>query len=135
MLRDIGVELKIAAHPTSDFARVLEEKDFDLMNSSIVPNDPNGTTYFRQQYYSDSTLNLSHTGTPEIDAMIDELEKLPTAEEQNARAVEVERVALSRFGVMPYANGPKTVAVKPGLANVGAMIFGSVPKEDIGWVK
>ncbi|MCH6196122.1 ABC transporter family substrate-binding protein [Corynebacterium mastitidis] len=135
MLRDIGVELKIEARPAADFARVLEEQDFDLIDSMVVQNDPNGTAYFRQQYYSDSTLNLSGTGTAEVDAMIDELEKLPTAEEQNARAIEIEKVALSRFGLVPYANGPKTVAVKPGLANVGSLIFGSVPKEEIGWVR
>ncbi|WPF67174.1 MULTISPECIES: ABC transporter family substrate-binding protein [unclassified Corynebacterium] len=135
MLRNIGVELKIQSRPSADFAKVLEEKDFDLIGSAVVKNDPNGTTYFRQQYYSDSTLNLSSTGTAEIDAMIDELEKLPTAEEQNARAVEIERVALGQFGLMPYANGPLTVAVKPGLANVGSLTFGLIPKENIGWVK
>lgn len=135
MLRDIGVDLKLESRPAADFAKVLEERDFDIIGSGIVKNDPNGTMYFRQQYYSDSTLNLSHTGTAEIDAMIDEMEKLPTVEEQNARAIEIERVALGQFGLMPYANGPLTVAVKPGLANIGSLIFGSIPKENIGWAQ
>ncbi|KQB85728.1 ABC transporter family substrate-binding protein [Corynebacterium lowii] len=135
MLRDIGIELKIQSRPASDFAKVVADKDFDLFNSLIRSNDPNGTTYFGQQYYSDSTLNLSGTGTPEIDEKIKVLEQLPTAEEQNAMARDIEKEALARFGVMPYVNGPATVAVKPGLANMGAAIFATIPKENIGWEK
>ena len=39
------------------------------------------------------------------------------------------------YGIMPYFNGPTIMAVKKGLANYGATVFITVPKEDIGWAK
>lgn len=133
MLSDIGVEVDIVERPSADFSKIITEKDFDIFLMGFASSDPFGVAYFGQIYNSDSELNKSGTGTPELDEKIKELQTLPEAEEQIARANELEREAFGTFGIMPYANGPDMVAVKPGLANYGAYSFASVPVENIGW--
>ena len=109
--------------------------DFDFLTSGITSYDPYGVMYFKYTYGSDSQVNKSGTGTPELDEQIAELEKLPTQEEQIQKANELEKEALKQYGIMPYANGPRLVASKKTLANYGAMAFAVVPKENIGWAK
>lgn len=133
MLSDVGVKVEIVERPSSDFSKVVTEKDFDIFLMGFSSSDPFGVAYFGQIYNSDSELNKSGTGTPELDEKIRELQAIPEADEQIARANELEKEAFATFGIMPYANGPDIVAVKPGLANFGAYSFASVPVENIGW--
>ncbi|MEL4211408.1 ABC transporter family substrate-binding protein [Corynebacterium bovis] len=135
MLKDIGVDLQVQSRPSSDFAKILETKDFDVFASAFNSGSPDGVAYFGQVYASDSTLNNSGTGTPELDRKIAELQKLPTAKEQIEKSHELEKEGLSMYGIMPWANGPAMSAVKPGLANIGPAAFASVAKENIGWEK
>ena len=135
MLKDIGVDLQISERPSSDFSKVVANLDFDFLTSGITSYDPYGVMYFKYTYGSDSQVNKSGTGTPELDEQIAELEKLPTQEEQIQKANELEKEALKQYGIMPYANGPRLVASKKTLANYGAMAFAVVPKENIGWAK
>nr|WP_311767979.1 ABC transporter family substrate-binding protein [Corynebacterium bovis] len=135
MLKDIGVDLQVQSRPSSDFAKILETKDFDVFASAFNSGSPDGVAYFGQVYASDSTLNNSGTGTPELDRKIAELQKLPTAKEQIEKSHELEKEGLSTYGIMPWANGPAMSAVKPGLANIGPAAFASVAKENIGWEK
>ena len=135
MLKDIGVDLQISERPSSDFSKVVANLDFDFLTSGITSYDPYGVMYFKYTYGSDSQVNKSGTGTPELDEQIAELEKLPTQEEQIQKANELEKEAFKQYGIMPYANGPRLVASKKTLANYGAMAFAVVPKENIGWAK
>lgn len=135
MLRNIGIDVQVEERPSSDFSKVVSERDFDLFMSGFRSSDPFGVAYFGQIYKSDSELNKSGTGTPEMDQKIDELQQLPDADEQIKRANELEKEALAQYGIMPYANGPAIVAVKKGLANFGANSFAILPIENVGWAK
>ena len=135
MLKDIGVDLQVAERPSSDFSKVIAEREFDVLTSGFMSYDPYGVAYFKQVYASDSELNKSGTGTPEMDQKIAELQQLPTQEEQIERANELEKEALQQYGIMPYVNGPQLYATKDGLANYGSYAFALVPKENIGWAK
>lgn len=135
MLRDVGVDMQVEERPSSDFSKIMSEKDFDIIASGFRSTDPFGPAYFNQTYASDSELNKSGTGSAELDKKIAELQKLPTSEEQTKRANELEKEAFGHFGLMPYANGADMQGVKKGLANIGALGFAVIPKEDIGWEK
>ena len=135
MLKDIGVDLQVAERPSSDFSKVIAEREFDVLTSGFMSYDPYGVAYFKQVYASDSELNKSGTGTPEMDEKIAGLQQLPTQEEQIERANELEKEALQQYGIMPYVNGPQLYATKNGLANYGSYAFALVPKENIGWAK
>ena len=135
MMKDIGVDLQVAERPSSDFSQVIAEREFDVLTSGFTSYDPYGVAYFKQVYASDSELNKSGTGTPEMDQKIAELQQLPTQEEQIERANELEKEALQQYGIMPYVNGPQLYATKNGLANYGSYAFALVPKENIGWAK
>ena len=135
MMKDIGVDLQVAERPSSDFSQVIAEREFDVLTSGFVSYDPYGVAYFKQVYASDSELNKSGTGTPEMDQKIAELQQLPTQEEQIERANELEKEALQQYGIMPYVNGPQLYATKNGLANYGSYAFALVSKENIGWAK
>ena len=135
MMKDIGVDLQVEERPSSDFSKVMAEREFDVLTSGFMSYDPYGVAYFKQVYASDSELNKSGTGTPEMDEKIAELQQLPTQEEQIKRANELEKEALQQYGIMPYVNGPQLYATKNGLANYGSYAFALVPKENIGWAK
>ena len=135
MLRNIGVDVQVEERPSSDFSKVTAERDFDLFMSSFSSSDPFGVAYFGQIYGSDSELNKSGTGSPEMDQKIEELQQISDPQEQIDRANELEKEALQEFGIMPYANGPEIVAVKKGLANFGANSFAVLPIENVGWAK
>ena len=135
MMKDIGVDLQVAERPSSDFSKVMAEREFDVLTRGFMSYDPYGVAYFKQVYASDSELNKSGTGTPEMDEKIAELQQLPTQEEQIKRANELEKEALQQYGIMPYVNGPQLYATKNGLANYGSYAFALVPKENIGWAK
>ena len=139
-LKDIGVDLQIEERPSSDFSEVYTEKDFDLFTMGFSSTDPFGVAYFGQIYSSDSGLNLSGTGTAELDAKIADLQKIGDPDEQITAANELEVEAFKLYGIMPLYNGPGIAAVKEGLANFagntsqGSMGFAVLPIENIGWV-
>ena len=136
MMRDIGVDLQIQERPSSDFSKVITERSFDVFPMGFSSSDPFGVAYFGQMYMSDSELNRSGTGTEELDAKIEEMQQIGDADEQIARANELEKEALGTYGIMPFANGPDMVAVAdPKLANYGAYSFATVGVEDIGYME
>ncbi|UQV58746.1 ABC transporter family substrate-binding protein [Corynebacterium pseudodiphtheriticum] len=136
MMREIGVELRIEERPSSEFANVLEERDFDVFLSGVGVTGPDsGVVYFSYFFSTDSNLDLSRTGTEEMDAKIEEMRQLDTADEQRMRANELEKEAFAQYGRLPYANGPQMTAVKSGLANYGPRVFTVLEKQNIGWEK
>lgn len=135
MMQQIGVKVNVLEKPSSDFSSTIAAKDFDFLLSGFASSDPFGVAYFCQIYCSDSSLNNSGTGSAEMDAKINEVATLPTAEEQIAAANELETELMSSFGLLPMFGGPTIVAVKPGLANYGAGIFYTGPVENVGWTE
>lgn len=135
MMSDIGVQLSIQERPSSEFSDVVTRRDFDMFPMGFSQSDPYGVAYFQQTYASDSQLNRSGTGTLEMDEKINELQKLPTEDEQIRRANELEKEAFARYGIMPVTNGSSITAANPDLVNFGPKFFGSVKLQDIGWKK
>lgn len=134
MLKNIGVDLQVRVVPSTDFSKVLANKEFDMVFLGFKSSDPYGVAYICQQYCSDSTLNSSGTGTPELDAELRKVNTLPTADEQYAAAAAAEKKALATYGVLPVYSGPSIWATKPGLANWGSALFAFPPlPETLGW--
>ncbi|MEJ5997017.1 ABC transporter family substrate-binding protein [Corynebacterium sp. H130] len=137
MLKDTGIDCQIQQRPSSEFSTVTRERDFDLFPMAFTAGDPFGVAYFGQTYLSNSQLNRSDTGWPELDEKIRKLQELPTQKEQIDRANELEVEALKRFGVIPMYNGPIMVRHKAGVVNidVDAPGFTTTAVETVGWKK
>lgn len=141
-LAEIGFALEIDKRPVSDFSTVLTTKDWDLVIMGFSSSDPYGVAWMCQVYCSDSGLNLSMTGTKEIDKKIADVMALPTAEEQTAAGMELEsEIMTETWGILPLYNGPWIGMAKEGLANLtpetytGLDLFGLHPVENLGWEK
>jgi peptide/nickel transport system substrate-binding protein len=140
MMKDIGVTANVRALPASDFSSVIANRSFDVFFNGFANSDPYGVAYFCQLWCSDSQLNLSASGNPELDAEIKAVGALPTQQEQIAKANEVELKAFGTYGLMPMYNGVDIAFTKPGLANFGPDYGGGAtyytPRpEDVGWQK
>ncbi|WP_309068135.1 ABC transporter family substrate-binding protein [Microbacterium sp.] len=142
-LAAIGVDIEIDVRPASDFSTVLSTKDWDLVMLGFSSSDPYGVAYMCQLYCSDSSLNLSATGTEEIDERIaNEVSALPTAEEQTEAGLALEsEIIQETWGILPLYMGPWISMAKEGLANLtpetytGLDLFGLSPVENVGWEK
>ncbi|MEU6697449.1 ABC transporter family substrate-binding protein [Pseudonocardia sp. NPDC046786] len=133
MMREIGVELQVRQVPPTEYPAVLAARDFDVVMSGLAAENPYGIATLCSLYCSDSSLNKSGTGNSGLDAELQAVGGLPTAEEQLTVANEVERVALANYGVLPLGSGPTAWATRPGLANVGASLFARPLPETVGW--
>lgn len=141
--KKVGIEVKIDTRSPQDFSTDYTSKNWDIVSLRFTSSDPFGAAWFCQMYCSDSGLNLSGTGTEEIDKMIhDDLESITDPEEQTKKAMEMEADIMSKtWGIMPLYNGPSISAAKKGLANltpepyVGLDLFGVTPVENVGWEK
>jgi len=142
-LKAIGVEVTIDQRPSADFAEDYNTQNGDIFFLNFTSSDPFGAAWFCQLYCSDSQLNLSGTGTPEIDKMIhDDLESISDPVEQTKKAMEMEAEIFAKtWGIIPVLNGPEIWTVKEGLANltpepyVGLDLFGIQPVENVGYEK
>ncbi|GAB08641.1 putative peptide ABC transporter substrate binding protein [Gordonia araii NBRC 100433] len=135
MLRQIGIDLAISVRPTSDFSKVVLGKEFDVFMMGFQSSDPFGTAYLCQIWCSNSQLNRSGAGSPELDAKIRRVQQIADPDEQIRAGNDVETDAFKQYSNLPLFNGPTMVAVKRGLANYGAGMFYVGPVEDIGWQK
>jgi peptide/nickel transport system substrate-binding protein len=135
MLREIGINLQVRQVPSSDFSKIAANREFDMFFSGFRQSDPFGVAYICQVWCSTSTLNASGTNDPALDAEVQSVNRLPTEEEQFAKASEIELKAFETYGLMPVYSGPTIVAVKQGLANVGASLFFTALPQNVGWQK
>lgn len=135
MMKNIGVNLQIVQRPTSDFSKVITQRDFDLFMSGFGSSDPYGVAYTCQIWCSDSELNKSGTAQASLDPQLKALAKIADPTKQIEEANKLEKQAMQTYGIMPMYNGPVIVATKKGLANYGASAFFSAFPEDIGWQK
>ncbi|MGB4778906.1 ABC transporter family substrate-binding protein [Microbacterium sp.] len=136
MLKEIGVDAAITNRPSSEFSDVYTNREFGMFLMGFSSSDPFGFAYFCQVYCADSGLNLSGTGTEELDAKIADLAAIGDPDEQIAQGNELEaEIFAETAGIMPLFNGPTIVAVKEGLANYGAGLFFVGQPQNIGWEK
>ncbi|MGV8846581.1 ABC transporter family substrate-binding protein [Tessaracoccus sp.] len=139
----VGIDVKIDVRPSSNFSEDYTTKNWDIVSLRFSSSDPFGAAWFCQMYCSDSGLNLSGTGTPEMDERIkNEVESINDAEKQTAAAMKLEaEIMAETWGIFPMYNGPSIFTVKEGLANltpepyVGLDLFGVQPVENVGWEK
>ncbi|WP_460775175.1 ABC transporter family substrate-binding protein [Microbacterium sp. GXF7504] len=142
-LKEIGLAVEIDVRPSSDFSNDLTTKNWDLVMLGFSSSDPYGVAYMCQVYCSDSQLNLSGSGTAEIDERIaNEVAALPTAEEQTAAGLALEaEIIAETWGILPLYAGPWISVATEGLANLtpetytGLDLFGLQPVENVGWMK
>ena len=142
MAKKAGIEIKMRNIPSADFGKTFTGGQWDLFALGFSSSDPFGVAYMCQIYCSDSSLNLSQTGTKEIDAELKKLQALPTADEQIKAAMPLEAKIISQtWGMMPTDTRPTIDAVKNGLANIGPEpyfgpdLFGMQPVQNVGWEK
>lgn len=142
MAKKAGFDIKLRNVPDADFSKEFSGNKWDLFWLGFVSSDPYGVAYMCQLYCSDSGLNLSHTGTKELDAKIKALAKIPTQKEQTAAGMKLESEVMSKtWGIMPLYNGTTIFATKKGVANfdpeiyLGPDLFGTLPVQDEGWQK
>ena len=141
--KEIGIDVKIEVRASADFSNDFTSKNWDMFSLRFTDSDPFGPAYFCQLYCSDSGLNLSGTGTAEIDKQIaDDVESQTDSESWTAASMELEpKIIEETWGVIPLYNGPSIYVVKKGLANltpepyVGLDLFGVTPVENVGWEK
>lgn len=142
-LKEVGFDLKVDVRPSQAFGDDLTSKNWDVSSLRFTSGDPFGAAWFCQVYCSDSGLNLSSTGTPEIDERIaKEVASITDAEQQTAAAMDLEsEIMKETWGIIPLYNGPEIAVVKEGLANLtpepytGLDLFGVTPVENVGWEK
>lgn len=137
MMAQIGIEVTIETRPGSAFSETVTQKTFDIFMMGFASSDPFGMAYFGQIYLSDSQLNKSGTGTPEMDAKIAEADKIADVDEQTKVKNELEVEAFETFGIIPTFNGPSMYAVKDGMANFDTEATGFYvgKPQDMGWLK
>ena len=142
-LKAAGFDVTIDTRSPQDFSTDYSTKNWDIFSLRFTASDPFGAAWFCQLYCSDSGLNLSGTGTPEIDKKIHEqLETIADPKAQTAMALKLEaEIFAETWGIFPMYNGPEIWTVKKGLANltpeayVGLDLFGVQPVENMGWKK
>lgn len=141
--KEIGIDVQIEVRSSNDFSNDFTSKNWDIFGLRFTDSDPFGPAWMCQIYCSDSGLNLSGTGTPEIDEMIaDQVETQEDAASWTAAAMKLEPEIIDKtWGVIALYNGPSIYVVKDGLANltpepyVGLDLFGVQPVENVGWEK
>jgi peptide/nickel transport system substrate-binding protein len=136
MLKEVGIEVKIDQHPSSDFSDVFLKGQFDLFALGFSSSDPFGFAYFCQIWCSNSGLNVSHTSTKAMDKEARALPKIGDPEEQIKAGNTLEQKFFAEtYGIMPTTNGPTIIAAKSTLANYGAGLFYVGRVEDVGYTK
>ncbi|MGN7859150.1 ABC transporter family substrate-binding protein [Microbacterium sp. 22303] len=139
----VGIDLKIDTRAPSNFSNDVATKNWDALGLRFTDSDPFGPAWFCQMYCSDSNLNLSSTGTAEIDKKIKgDVESQTTTESWTKAAMKLEpEIIKETWGVIPLYNGPSIQVAKKGLANltpetyVGLDLYRVGPVENVGWEK
>ncbi|MGW1840470.1 ABC transporter family substrate-binding protein [Streptomyces sp. NPDC002067] len=135
MLKPAGIHLVVKKGDDADFAKILNERRFDLILSGNRSMDPFGARYLCDFYCADRDSNLTGAGNSALDKKIRATSDIADLGKQAVAVNKVEREALGQYAFLPLFSGPSTYGVKKGLANVGATIFHSPLPETVGWQK
>ncbi|MBP2435657.1 peptide/nickel transport system substrate-binding protein [Microbacterium amylolyticum] len=140
-LAGVGVEVVIDQRRQDELSTTFAAKDWDAIILAFTSSDPYGVAWICQLYCSESTLNLTGTGSADIDERISDVLSLPTEALQTATGIELEaEIMAETWGLLPLYSGPEIWTVRTGLANLtpepytGLDLFGVQPVEDVGWL-
>ena len=132
-MKEAGLNIEVDQHPEGDFGRVLGNWEYDITFAGYEANNPDATVATQQFFHSS---NSDGIGSPEIDAMIEEMLLIEDDKERNLKCDEIEKKHTSELAFLGCAaNGPHYVFTKKGLANYGAFLFKTIDWTKVGWVK
>ncbi|MFC2656216.1 MAG: ABC transporter family substrate-binding protein, partial [Rothia dentocariosa] len=132
-MKEAGLNIEVDQHPEGDFGRVLGNWEYDITFAGYEANNPDATVATQQFFHSS---NSDGIGSPEIDAMIDEMLLIEDDKERNLKCDEIEKKHTAELAFLGCAaNGPHYVFTKKGLANYGAFLFKTIDWTKVGWVK
>lgn len=133
-LEELGFKATIDSKGSGDFGKVMEERSFQLvMMGYTVGSDP---TFGPNQFFnSQSSSNMTGTGSDEIDELIPKVSVSPELEERSKLANECEKKFQELYCMMPLWNGPSITAYTPGLGNYGPQLYETRNWSIVGWEK
>lgn len=130
-MKEIGINFELDSRAQSEFSKVVGNREYDVSISGFgVTSDP---TSAAEYFYSSK--NWNGVGTPEIDAMVDEMVTILDDAKRAEKCDEIEKKHMSEVCLfIPFLNGPDFKACRPKLANYGAFLFKTIDWSSIGWM-
>lgn len=137
MMKEVGIDVQLDSRAASAFSDTITKKTFDMFMMGFASSDPFGMAYFCQIWCSNSELNKSGTGTPELDKKIQKDSAIADPDEQTKALNKLEVEGFQRHGIIPTFNGPSMYAVKKGMANFDTEATGFYvgKPQDMGWTE
>ena len=130
-MKEIGINFELDSRAQSEFSKVVGNREYDVSISGFgVGSEPTSAA----EYFYHSK-NWNGVGTPEIDAMIDEMVTILDDAKRAEKCNEIEKKHMSEVCLfIPFLNGPDFKACRPKLANYGAFLFKSNDWSSVGWM-
>lgn len=130
-MKEIGINFELDSRAQSEFSKVVGNREYDVSISGFgVGSDPTSAA----EYFYHSK-NWNGVGTPEIDAMVDEMVTILDDAKRAEKCNEIEKKHMSEVCLfVPFLNGPDFKACRPKLANYGAFLFKSTDWSTVGWM-
>ena len=130
-MKEIGINFELDSRAQSEFSKVVGNREYDVSISGFgVGSDPTSAA----EYFYHSK-NWNGVGTPEIDAMVDEMVTILDDAKRAEKCNEIEKKHMSEVCLfVPFLNGPDFKACRPKLANYGAFLFKSNDWSTVGWM-
>ena len=130
-MKEIGINFELDSRAQSEFSKVVGNREYDVSISGFgVSSEPTSAA----EYFYHSK-NWDGVGTPEIDAMVDEMVTILDDAKRAEKCNEIEKKHMSEVCLfIPFLNGPDFKACRPKLANYGAFLFKSTDWSTVGWM-
>jgi len=130
-MKEIGINFELDSRAQSEFSKVVGNREYDVSISGFgVGSEPTSAA----EYFYHSK-NWNGVGTPEIDAMVDEMVTILDDAKRAEKCNEIEKKHMSEVCLfIPFLNGPDFKACRPKLANYGAFLFKSLDWSSVGWM-
>ena len=130
-MKEIGINFELDSRAQSEFSKVVGNREYDVSISGFgVGSEPTSAA----EYFYHSK-NWDGVGTPEIDAMVDEMVTILDDAKRAEKCNEIEKKHMSEVCLfIPFLNGPDFKACRPKLANYGAFLFKSLDWSTVGWM-
>ena len=130
-MKEIGINFELDSRAQSEFSKVVGNREYDVSISGFgVTSEPTSAA----EYFYHSK-NWNGVGTPEIDAMVDEMVTILDDAKRAEKCNEIEKKHMSEVCLfIPFLNGPDFKACRPKLANYGAFLFKTTDWSTVGWM-
>jgi len=137
-LAEIGVQLEIETYPSQGlFTEIIDPGNYDIAQFSWVGSTlPLGALPQIYAYDPESMRgNKSRTGTPELNALIEQAISELDPQKAIELANETDRMIFEHMPSLPIAQSPGTVAQRDEVANWGAFGLASPDYTKVGFLK